>query len=324
MDIDVKTLRCFAMLANELNFSRAADRMALTQPALSSQIRSLESRFGCQLFARTTRRVSLTDQGRALLPAAQKIIDENLNLQRVVDALLGNAHRKLRFGAAFYTIDIPERVRLVERFFSLHPDIALDVITAWQRDMVRNLQTDDLDLALVVGMAVSRATLAREVASEAGVEILYPEDVPRVVLRREAIELLVPRESSLATLQIVPRAALAGLRVAMIGPSHGRPLTNPIRQLFKSSGAELQVPSEQHGIGVERYARQFRIVAISLGWFGSGRARDDMVRVPVEGLSLQTDLVILRAPGNVTGSAAIFWEHAQDMAGTMTTSEKMS
>jgi hypothetical protein len=206
-------------------------------------------------------------------------------------------------------------VRLVEQFFSLHPDIALDVIPAWQSDMVRDLQTSDLDVALVIGLAVSRATLAREVASEAGVEILYPDDLPRVVLRREPVQLLVPRESPLATHSIVPQVALAGLRIAMVGPLHGRTLTDPIRHFFHSAGAELLVPPEQHGIGVERYGRQFRMPAISLGWFGSGSAQDDMVRVPVEGLSLQTDLVILHAPGHPTGSAAIFWEHARSMAG---------
>ena len=130
VDLDLKSLRCFVVLVEELNFSRAAERLRLTQPALSSQIRGLEQRLDFTLFHRTTRRVGLSDQGAALLPGARRLIEESQRLQRVVADLRGAPRRKLRFGAAFYTIDIPERIRLLEHFFERHPDIALDVISA--------------------------------------------------------------------------------------------------------------------------------------------------------------------------------------------------
>ena len=189
MDIDLKALRCFVMLADELNFSRAAERLHLTQPALSSQIRVLETRLALPLFIRTTRRVSLSESGTALLSAARRFVDESHTLQRAIADLQGKPRRKLGFGAAFYTIDIPERVRLLEAFFAAHPMVALDVIPAWQRDLVADLQNDRVDLALVIGLPVSRTQLAREVEIEPDVEILYPDDLPRMVLRREPVGL---------------------------------------------------------------------------------------------------------------------------------------
>ena len=101
---DLKPLRCFVALADELNFSRAAERVHLTQPALSSQIRSLEARLGFALCHRTTRRVALTDRGSALLPAARRLIEEG----RRLDALVVGAED----GGAFLTEILPDQKAL--------------------------------------------------------------------------------------------------------------------------------------------------------------------------------------------------------------------
>lgn len=67
MDVELRHLQAFEVLAHELNFTRAAARLHLTQQALSTQLRQLESRVGATLFDRTTRSVALTDAGRTLL-----------------------------------------------------------------------------------------------------------------------------------------------------------------------------------------------------------------------------------------------------------------
>jgi DNA-binding transcriptional LysR family regulator len=79
--VDLRRFRYFAAVAEELSFSRAADRLGLSQQALSSQVRCLEDQVGRSLFFRTTRRVELTPAGRALLPKAQ------LSLRAALDAL---------------------------------------------------------------------------------------------------------------------------------------------------------------------------------------------------------------------------------------------
>jgi DNA-binding transcriptional LysR family regulator len=313
--LDPRALRCFVMLAEELHFSRAAERLCLTQPALSSQIRALEARLQLSLFDRTTRRVALTAAGAVLLPAARRLIEDGQRLNALAAELRGEAPRKLGFGAAFYTIDIPERVVLLESFFAQHPEVALEVTPAWQRDLVADLQDGRLDFALLIGLPVPRALLAQELAIAPIVEILFPDDLPRMVLRREPVGLLIPRESPLADYTEVPPAALAGVRVAMLGPHHGQAVTEPIRQWLDEAGALPVVPPEPHGIGVERYGRQFRIPAITLGWFGGGGPGDDMVRRPLAGLALATELALLHAPGVLHGDAAIFWQHARTALG---------
>lgn len=79
--VDLRRLRYFAAVAEELSFSHAANRLGISQQALSSQIRCLEDQVGRSLFFRTTRKVELTVAGRALLPKAQ------LSLRTALEAL---------------------------------------------------------------------------------------------------------------------------------------------------------------------------------------------------------------------------------------------
>src|SRR5436305_8707213 len=70
VDLDTRLLRAFVTVADELNFTRAAERLFIAQQALSSQIQQLEGRLGVKLFERTTRRVAMTEAGRQFQPPA--------------------------------------------------------------------------------------------------------------------------------------------------------------------------------------------------------------------------------------------------------------
>jgi epsilon-lactone hydrolase len=74
--IELRHLRAFVAVAEELNFGRAADRLYITQPALSRQIRALEQLLGCELLRRTPRRVELTLAGEALLGRVRPVLHE--------------------------------------------------------------------------------------------------------------------------------------------------------------------------------------------------------------------------------------------------------
>lgn len=74
-DVEVRELRYFRAVAEELNFSRAAERLGMAQPPLSRAIRLLERRLGVQLFERTSRHVSLTPAGNVLFTESAKALD---------------------------------------------------------------------------------------------------------------------------------------------------------------------------------------------------------------------------------------------------------
>ncbi len=74
MYMEIAELRSFLALADELHFRKAAEKLFLSQPALSKQIRRLEDKAGGALFARTRRKVVLTETGKVLRPLAAKLV----------------------------------------------------------------------------------------------------------------------------------------------------------------------------------------------------------------------------------------------------------
>ncbi|MCR5878519.1 substrate-binding domain-containing protein [Phenylobacterium sp. J367] len=197
---------------------------------------------------------------------------------------------------------------LLEAFFQRYPDIPFTVSPLWQREVARALLRDEADLALMLGVPVP---LDQWQAEPIG-EVMFPDSLPRMVLSERRTELLVPKESPLAGFEAIPPEALAGMPIAMVGATHGSPILGPLRAVLGGGGARLVVPPEPHAIGVERYGRQFRMPAVSLGWFNTGDPQDpDMVRRPVVGLDVVTQFALVRAAGGGNPAAELFWREAR-------------
>ena len=98
MDVHLRDLRYFVAVAEELNFTRAARRLHLSQPALSKQIQSLEAALHAQLLQRTRRDVKLTEAGEALLASTRSLLDSwDCTTSAVAEAAARDA-RVLRVG----------------------------------------------------------------------------------------------------------------------------------------------------------------------------------------------------------------------------------
>lgn len=77
MDVPIQVIRYFCVLAEELHFGRAAERLRITPPSLSQQISKLEQQLGVRLFVRSPRKVEITMHGRELLPLARRVQDDH-------------------------------------------------------------------------------------------------------------------------------------------------------------------------------------------------------------------------------------------------------
>ncbi|CAM3153757.1 MULTISPECIES: LysR family transcriptional regulator [Methylobacterium] len=145
---DFSQLRCFAAVAEELHFGRAAARLNMTQPPLSRQIQVLERVLDVQLLERTSRSVRLTAAGRSFLPEAQRILrlaETATHVTRQVAA--GRAGvLKLGFTAASAYDVLPRLVTALRRAL---PDVTLALREMVSRDQVEELLAGRLDAALV-------------------------------------------------------------------------------------------------------------------------------------------------------------------------------
>ncbi|WP_255592848.1 LysR family transcriptional regulator [Bordetella sp. BOR01] len=95
MNVSMRQLMGFLLVARLGSFTRAAEQMHITQAGLSAMVRDLEVQFGCRLFDRTTRSVSLTREGTGLVPAAERIVNELEAAAAMVRATTASARRIL-------------------------------------------------------------------------------------------------------------------------------------------------------------------------------------------------------------------------------------
>lgn len=98
MTLDPRLLRSFVVLAEELHFSRAGERLHMTQPALSQQIKRLELQLGVRLFERTRSSVRLSDGGRAILGAARSAVKAAGSVEEIAAAVARGERGELRLG----------------------------------------------------------------------------------------------------------------------------------------------------------------------------------------------------------------------------------
>ncbi|GAB2733814.1 LysR family transcriptional regulator [Amycolatopsis magusensis] len=125
VDIDTRVLRYFLAVAEDLSFTRAAERLYVSQPALSRQIRQLEADLQLLLFERTSREVRLTLAGEALLPSARRLVADWQTAQRTVRSVAAAELRVLRIGFEA-TGAGPLSAKARTLFTERHPDVTVE------------------------------------------------------------------------------------------------------------------------------------------------------------------------------------------------------
>ncbi len=135
-------LRAFEAAARHESFSKAADELCVTQGAVSRQIMALEEWLGVPLFRRLTRRVELTDDGRALLP----VLSESFDRIAGAAARLAARGRDLRIKVAF-SFGIRWLMPRLVRFQARHPDVQVRVTVAWSTGLEFDPQEFDACIA---------------------------------------------------------------------------------------------------------------------------------------------------------------------------------
>lgn len=143
-------LRVFIEVATQLHMTRAAERLHMTQPAVSASIAALEANCGLPLFHRVGRRIELTEAGRIFQDEAQAILDRVARAEAVLNDLSGLKRGRLSLHASQTIANYWLGPRLA-RFHALHPAISLSVAIGNTTQCVAAVMEGQADLAFVEG-----------------------------------------------------------------------------------------------------------------------------------------------------------------------------
>jgi DNA-binding transcriptional LysR family regulator len=202
MNVDVRHLRYFLAVAEELHFGRAAAKLQIAQPALSQQIRKLEAEIGVELFHRTKRHVELSAAGEAMVPPARHALGG-------VAAAIDAARRAARGEIGTLTVGFIESAAnavipgAVGRFRADHPQVGLTLRELGVDAQLHGLRSGDLDVG-IVRSPVEADKLLLEPVLEEGLIVVLPEAHPLAARRRIAPQALANEPLVLLSREVVP------------------------------------------------------------------------------------------------------------------------
>lgn len=176
---DIESLRCFVAAAELLSFRRAAERVGLTAAALGQRIKLLESQFDTPLFARTTRRVALTEAGMAMLPQAEATLEAAQRCAAAARGELEAAPMALTIGTR-HELGLSWLTPMLRELAAVRSNLTLNLYVGAGSDLTIRVRHRDIDCA-VLSSAPPDATLDQA--------MLHPERyalvaAPRTLERR--------------------------------------------------------------------------------------------------------------------------------------------
>lgn len=146
--MDIEDLHAFITVARQGSFSLAADKLHLTQPAVSKRIAALERRLGTRLFDRIGRRVTLTEAGRSLLSRAEKILAEVEDTRRAIINLAGEVRGRLSVATSHH-IGLHRLPPVLRQFTRQYPNVQLDLRFMDSEAACRVVIRGELEVAVV-------------------------------------------------------------------------------------------------------------------------------------------------------------------------------
>ncbi|WP_432012306.1 LysR family transcriptional regulator [Streptomyces cucumeris] len=279
--MELRQLAYFVAVAEERNFTRAAERLHVAQPGVSAQIRRLERELGEELLDRSGRSVRLTEAGTAALPYARAALAAVEGARLAVDELTGLLRGHVAVGTVTsHSVDLPG---LLAEFHDAHPAVEITLTEATSDELVEGLRTGRLDAAIAsVGPT-----------PPAGLEMEVLTDQPIVAAVSHDHELAVHPVISLDTLRgraliSLPRGT--GLRTRLNEACAAAGFTPHIA--FEASDPDVLAQLAARGLGAAILPRSF------------AEARADRLRtIVIDPPALRGRLVFAWRTGGPSGPA---------------------
>jgi DNA-binding transcriptional LysR family regulator len=277
--LDIGALQAFVAVAGERSFSRASERLHLTQPAVSKRVAALETALGRRLFDRMGREVALTEAGRAILPRARSILDDVREIRRLVDDLTGEVRGALSIASSHH-IGLHHLPPILKRYAILYPDVELNLQFMASETACEQVSAGRLELALVTLPPDAEAALATTPLWDDPLDFVVAADHP---LAREA-------EPTLADLGRTPA----------ILPTGGTFTREIIARGFVDAGIDIRPGLETNYLETIKM-----MVTVGLGWGVLPRTMlgSELAVLPIAGSALTRQLGAVRHRGRSISNA---------------------
>jgi DNA-binding transcriptional LysR family regulator len=149
--MELRHLRYFVRVAEELHFGRAAERLGISQPPLSQQIRALEDELGVELFARTSRRVALTEAGRLFLAEARRTLTQAAHAIDVARRAQQGEVGELAIGFSTSVPFTAVVARALPAYRDAYPAVRLNLIEMPRGEQIEALTAARIDIGFIRG-----------------------------------------------------------------------------------------------------------------------------------------------------------------------------
>ncbi len=281
--MDLANLNAFIAVAETHSFSLAAERLHLTQPAVSKRIAALEAQLDVRLFDRLGREISLTEAGRALLPRAYQILNVLDDTRRALTNLNGDIGGRLSLATSHH-IGLHRLPPLLRAFTRAHPQVSLDIRFLDSEVAYDEVLHGRAELAVI--------TLAPQLA----------EPVLAVKVWDDPLDFVVAPEHPLAAKADITLADIAGHPAVFPG---GNTFTHHIAQrLFEREGLTPNITMSTN------YMETIKMmVSIGIAWSVLPRRMldDQVVSLPLPGIQLTRQLgYILHRERTLSNAARAF------------------
>ena len=289
---NLRAFACFAHVADARSFSRAAEKLGLAQPNLSTMIGRLEDRLGAPLFIRKRTPLELTAVGQRLLPLARDLARQAAALEDETRRVRRERGDGVVIAGHGSTADVPQREQLIEAFLKRHPGRSLHVLESSHADAVTALERGEVDFVLS----------------------LRPDKaLHSAVLGRFPLRLLVPAEHQLARFEVVPLAALQGVEVLdWLGVPQA--IYDDLLGPIAASGAILRPVVETSVRANIQAATRLRLPYPILDSFRRANVPDTMVVKAFAGTAPFAELRLLAARPPAGAAQRELWALAQRLA----------
>lgn len=226
--MELRHLRYFITVAEELSFSKAALKLHTAQPSLSQQIKDLEDDIGVQLFHRTKRKVELTEEGLVFLEQARLTLtqaDKAITMARQVAAA------KVQYLKIGFVPSAEIRIfpYILPRLRVKLPKLQIRTLNLKESDQIAELKKGDLDI-IFINQEFQNEVFASQ------------------LILKEPLVFMLPKQHPLAQLTEIPVEQLNGLAITVLSQKLSQPLFDTITQYIEQRQIQFQTISETNSI----------------------------------------------------------------------------